>query len=305
LTVFWTNRDISVVKSAIPSFALYGEDRAAGPRIFVHIETIAARSSLHDWEIAPHRHADFIQILLVEFGQAEVRLDGTLHTRVAPFAVIAPPHTVHGFRFAPATQGFVLTLSSDFASRANSRDDPLQRLLGEGAISSLGRGEADALFQLAREMLGQLARRPDDSGLHLALAESLTRLLAVHADPAVVADLDPRLARFRVLVERHFREHRALEFYAGELGMTRRTLARMTAARLGTSPKQVIDQRLAAEARRLLHYTNAGAAQVATELGFDDPSWFSRFYLRTTGRRPRMDKRAAGPAALQVLCDEL
>lgn len=290
---------------AIPSFALYGEDRAAGPRIFAHIETIAARSSLHDWEIAPHRHIDFVQILLVESGQANVTLDGVAHACIAPFAVIAPPHVVHGFRFAHDTQGHVLTLSSDFATRASGSGDPLLRLLGHGAIAELPPEQTGPLFLVARQMLEQVARHPDDTGLHLALAEVLARLLAVRAEPAVAADHDPRLARFRALVERHFREHRGLDFYAAELGMTRRTLARLTSGRLGVSPKQVIDQRLAAEARRLLHYTNASAAQVASELGFDDVSWFSRFYLRTTGRRPGMDKRMTSAAALQPPLDRL
>jgi AraC family transcriptional activator of pobA len=281
---------------AIPNFALYGEDRAASLRIFSHIETIAARSALHDWEIAPHRHTDFVQILLVESGQADIGLDGALRACSAPFAVIAPPHAVHGFRFAPNTEGYVLTLSSDFVTRAQGPDDPLRGLLGEGGIAEFQHGAVASLFLLAREMLAQLALRPDDSSLHLALAEAIARLLAALAEPGTAPSTDPRIIRFRALVERHFREHRALDFYAGQLGLTRRTLARLTASRLGASPKQVIDQRLAAEARRLLHYTNAGAAQVAAELGFDDPSWFSRFYLRTTGRRPRMDKRAAGAA---------
>ena len=72
---------------AIPSFALYGEDRASQPRLFAHVETIASRSSLHNWEIVPHRHVDFIQILLVESGQVEVTLDATRQSCHAPLAV--------------------------------------------------------------------------------------------------------------------------------------------------------------------------------------------------------------------------
>lgn len=75
--------------------------------------------------------------------------------------------------------------------------------------------------------------------------------------------------------------------------MTRRTLSRLTAVGLDCSPMEVVHRRLALEARRLLRYTNASAVQVAAELGFDDPSYFSRFYRRMTGVRPGED-RAAG-----------
>jgi AraC family transcriptional activator of pobA len=56
----------------------------------------------------------------------------------------------------------------------------------------------------------------------------------------------------------------------------------------------VVHRRLVSEARRLLRYTNATAAQVAAELGFDDPSYFSRFYLRLTGRRPAQERASGG-----------
>jgi AraC family transcriptional activator of pobA len=88
----------------------------------------------------------------------------------------------------------------------------------------------------------------------------------------------------------HLREHRGLAFYAAALGCTERTLTRLARARLGASPLALINRRLALEAQRLLRYTNASVAQVAHELGFADPSYFSRFYLRQTGRRPQAER---------------
>jgi AraC family transcriptional activator of pobA len=36
----------------------------------------------------------------------------------------------------------------------------------------------------------------------------------------------------------------------------------------------------------MLLYTNESSARIATALGFDDPSYFSRFFLRETGETP-------------------
>ena len=101
---------------------------------------------------------------------------------------------------------------------------------------------------------------------------------------------DRRLARFRQLVEVNMAAHRDLDFYAKGLGTTVRTLTRLTREHLGASPQMLINRRLALEAQRLLRFTNASVTQVAGELGFADPSYFSRFYLRMTGRRPQADK---------------
>jgi AraC family transcriptional activator of pobA len=124
--------------------------------------------------------------------------------------------------------------------------------------------------------------------LRRALAEALVRSL-IPPEPATAGDAPgahPCIARFRQLVEAHYREHRDLDFYADALGLTRRSLSRLTADRLGCTPITLLHRRLATEARRLLRYTGANAAQIAAELGFEDPSYFSRFYLRMTGRRP-------------------
>lgn len=277
----------------IPRYALYGEGTAQNTGGFAHIETIAERSALHDWEIGIHRHDHFVQVLLVEEGHAAVTLDTVTTGLEGPARVIVPAAAVHGFRFRQGTRGFVLTLSTDFSTRAAGPTDPLLAALARGGTATLGPDAANRAFWLAREMLGLQQEWQQQDPLFLALAESLIRTLArdvLAADDTARADR--RLDRFRQLVELHYRQHRDLDFYAGALGLTRRTLSRLTAARLGCSPMDLIHRRLALEAHRLLRYTNATATQVATELGFEDPSYFSRFYQRVTGRRPSADKVA-------------
>ena len=285
---------------AVPRYALYGEgpaqQDAAAPGGFAHIETIAERSSLHDWEIGVHRHDHFVQVLLVEEGHAAVTLEAATIALEGPGRVIVPAAAVHGFRFSQGTRGFVLTLSTDLSTRAVGTADPLLATLARGGIAPLSSAAAARAVWLAREMLSLQQDWQQQDPLFLALAESLIRTLIASAGRdeggagAPVRD-GQRLTRFRQLVELHYRQHRDLDFYAGALGLTRRTLSRLTAAHMGCSPMDLIHRRLALEAQRLLRYTNATATQVAAELGFEDPSYFSRFYLRMTGKRPG-DERA-------------
>ncbi len=274
--------------TAIPTYALYGEGAGQTPGGFAHIETIAERSALHDWEIGIHRHDHFVQVLLVEEGHADVTLEGVSAGLEGPGRVIVPAAAVHGFRFRHGTRGFVLTLSTDFSTRSTGPADQLLFALSRGGVAPLPPQAKARAFWLAREMLDLQAQWQQQDPLFLALAEALIRTLAAHDELATTPDLrtDRRLDLFRQLVELHYRQHRSLDFYAAALGMTRRTLTRLTTAQLGCTPLDVIHRRLALEAQRLLRFTNATATQVAAELGFDDPSYFSRFYLRMTGRRP-------------------
>ena len=52
----------------LPIYTLYGETGESLGVDWLHCESIAERSRLHDWEIQPHRHASLFQILYVCTG---------------------------------------------------------------------------------------------------------------------------------------------------------------------------------------------------------------------------------------------
>ena len=284
----WYISDTMMPPVTIPTFALYGEDHWQSPTGFAHIETIAQRSALHDWAIAPHRHDRAVQLLLVHQGPAQVTLDGALFALDGPAFIVVPTGVVHGFRFDHRTGGHVLTLAQEFVSRANGHADGLGALLTRGGHGTLSPGAAGRVRRLADELIGLDETATTGNALFDALAEALIRAL-LQGDHATSPG-DQRLAVFRHMVETHLAEHRPLAFYAQSIGTTVRTLTRLTRRHLGHSPQGLINRRLALEAERLLRYTGASASAVANELGFADPSYFSRFYLRMTGRRPQDDK---------------
>lgn len=276
-----------VEQSTIPTFALYGENAWHGPAGFGHIETIAERSVLHDWTIAPHRHDRAVQVLIVRNGHADVTLDGTPYSLTDASFIVVPVGVVHGFRFALATVGHVLTLSQDFIGRAARDDDPMRAFLTEGGLGAVPFSALGRIDWLCAELLRLLQGESATAGLFDALAEAVVRSLATGS---TILREDRRLALFQHLVETHLTEHRALDFYASSIGVTTRTLGRLCRAHLGAAPQTLINRRLALEARRLLAYTSKSATQVAAELGFSDPSYFSRFYLRMTGHRPQAER---------------
>lgn len=275
--------------ASIPSFALYGEPEADLASL-LHIETIAARSELHDWEIGTHRHRHSVQILIVEEGQVRAALDGREELLQAPLFLCIPQATVHGFVFAPQTSGYVLTLSVDFLTRLTDPDDPLLALLTEGGRGVLPEECRARVGWLTAELMGEMQRWPHDERFLANIFEALLRSLP---RPQGLGALDPRLALFRQLVERHMTEHRPVEFYTEATGLSLRSLARLCSRQLGCSPRQAINRRLAAEADRMLRHTNASVVQVSDALGFKDPSYFSRFFQREAGQRPSAIKRGA------------
>ncbi|MCJ2180970.1 helix-turn-helix domain-containing protein [Novosphingobium album (ex Hu et al. 2023)] len=282
-----------MVQHSIPTFLLYGEEAVETPAEFAHIETIAARSSLHDWEIAPHRHHQSVQILIVTNGQVTFRCDDRTERLHAPCFMAVPVGSVHGFQFQPETTGFVLSVSPGFLARATGAADPLLRLLTHGASGPIAASHEPRATWISRELLALQADWRAPSPLFLSLLEALVRSLQDDSVPATAdTEDDTRLSRFRQLVELHLTAHHPVAWYAGQLGISSKTLIRTCRRQLDCTPTELIHNRLLLEAQRMLCFTNASIVQVAEDMGFSDPSYFSRFYRRLTGRRPLTDKSA-------------
>jgi AraC-like DNA-binding protein len=110
--------------------------------------------------------------------------------------------------------------------------------------------------------------------------------------------------RLRHELERFYGHTRRVEEYADRLGCSVRTLTRACLAATGRTAKQVIDDRVALQAMRLLAATDTSVAEVGRSLGFSEPTNFGRFFQREVGRSPgafraRLHEPAAHPVPAQ------
>lgn len=278
----------------IAEFALYGEDERTIAPEFVHIEPISDRSSLYEWTISPHSHPGIFQLLLVTEGEGTLA-DGESDVPLATgMAALVPGGVVHAFRFAPNTQGWVLSVADALL------DDPRLAAFGVSALVRGGKALRLPLGALAASLMEQLyARRglPDAAtlaalALVLALAEE-----AAAAQAAASGPVDRRILlvrRFTALVEARYRQHWPVARYAADLGTTPQTLTRACRHVTGKSPGDIALDRLLREAMRALTFTAAGVAQVAEDLGFADPAYFSRFFKSRAGVEPSRFRRERG-----------
>ena len=149
--------------AALPLFHLYGDPPDDQAFDFIHIETIASRSSIHDWTIRAHRHRNLFQILLIEQGGGEMTFEAATIAFELPCAILMPATIAHGFRFRPAvTDGWVMSFTEDVAeAMGDRRGEALARLkaLAAEPVVPLGDAERDRLSKLAvRAARGALPR---------------------------------------------------------------------------------------------------------------------------------------------------
>jgi AraC family transcriptional activator of pobA len=279
----------------IPSFQLYGEPPSEAELSFIHLESIDARSRLHDWEIQPHRHADLHQFLLVYEGEGSMDLDGHEQRFAAPSFICVPPTIVHGFRFAEDTQGFVLTVAEGFMSGVVSTgfEPELKAMLTAPVLLRLQEAgpEVGALESAFRAInhefrwstVGRASAITAHITLILVIATRLsrTRLQAGRTSPDALL-----VARLRHLIEEHYAQHWSVGDYAAVLAVTENRLSTACRRICGQSVLQLAHHRLLLEAKRNLIYTTMSVSQVGYALGFKDPGYFSRFFTKREGSSP-------------------
>ncbi|UJP65768.1 helix-turn-helix domain-containing protein [Mongoliitalea daihaiensis] len=98
---------------------------------------------------------------------------------------------------------------------------------------------------------------------------------------------------FNVLVEEHYKEKKSVAEYAELLHKSPKTLSNVFSKVSHTSPLQVIHERIATEAKRLLIYTELPIKSIGYELGYEEYPQFSKFFKKTTGMSP-VDFRSSG-----------
>ncbi len=295
--------------SSLPLFHLYGDPPDDQAFDFIHIETIASRSSVHDWVIRAHRHRNLFQILLIERGSGTMVHEAALEEFAAPCAIIVPAHVAHGFRFArEVTDGWVVTFTQDVAHVLGARaGDALARLTALGAdpvVPLDASDESVRLSELCRQLsqerfLAREGHRLATRSLLTLIAIEVVRLAASRARSGSVtlSAHDATVEALRQLVEEHFRTQRQIGFYAERLSMTTDRLNDHVKRATGVTAGHLIRQRVMTEAKRELVFANRAIHEIAYDLGFVDPSHFARFFRKQTGLTPQHFRAAQGDNA--------
>ncbi len=289
-------------RRAVPIFSLYGEaPAAAGQTDGVHIEDIQSRSRKYLWKIGTHRHALLSQCVVVSAGPVTATLDETRADLLGPAVMIIPAGTVHSFRFRPDTDGLVLTV--DLGRLLSAATSPYHASIealfaGPRAIHLRQDPELAARVRRLLDQLRYEFRQPGSwaapvgSWLALSVLWILAHGTQVHGTAEFHGTADAeRLRRFRRLIEVQFLEHWPVQRYARDLALSETSLNRFCRRVAGCTAFDLIQHRLALEARRRLVYAGSSVGGIAVELGFKDPAYFSRFFRRHSGVSPNEFRR--------------
>lgn len=240
----------------------------------------------------PHRH-NFQELIWIRGGRGRHAIDGMPQDLLPGTCYFIARGQVHQFLAAQNVHGCVVRFADALipeSRAAGAPGYPLAWFNSAGAARGvrLDAAEAREFERLFALMAGEYGRPPQAGRLELlgALLHALLVKLgrALQQDHARAAGAGgPRGELFHAFIlqlERSYAAHHDVGHYAAALGVSQRRLTEAVRLCVGASPKQVIEQRLMLEAKRLLQFTRRSTKEIAYALGFLDPPYFSKVFRR-------------------------
>lgn len=244
--------------------------------------------------LQPHFH-DFFQVALV-CGTGKVMHDFRDFPVKGQTLFFLSPGQVHRIRTVRGLDGVIISFSQSFYDHAAAPPSELldlpfffsvegAPLLPVPASDEFQIGQAIEEIQDEFNTAAPLAARCIRSWLRILFARAYRLYRVGH--PVVEPTAGARLVRqFHLSVERHFREEFTLTEYARELGVTANHLNDVVRKESKQSAGAIVRQRRLLDAKRLLSHSDLSVSEIGYRLGFQDPSYFSRFFRKGTGSAP-------------------
>jgi AraC family transcriptional regulator, transcriptional activator of pobA len=283
--------------SGIPHYALYGDQADLHWQSSFNFEWIPERSRMHQWEIRPHVHDAFVQILYITEGSGSVILGDARWPMKPPCLVVIPAQHVHGFHFSSDVNGPVVTAAQKpLESLAQTLMPELMQTIRTPVLLHLEAGQRHAgilthLFEAIEREWRMHERGQAAAGMALlcALLVQIRRMASIHppAQASAHSRKSRQIEKFRTMVDEGFRQHHPLAHYAQAMGISTGQLSRICRDMLGVPALGLLQARIIHEAQRDLVYTSASVKQIAASLGFLDEAYFGRFFRKHAGQSPR------------------
>ena len=235
-------------------------------------------------------------------GQGMVHLQSGPIPFDAPCMIWLPADAGTAITMHAGTRGVILSLSEVGLAQAiavGPMADSLRSIVSLPFVSSrLEPDEADRFHRCLERLRAELeAEQPG----HNDVVRHLTAVLSIDIwrltrplDQSAQSSDRMITTRFLQMVEQNLRAQWPIARYAEELQISPERLSAILRKTTERAPLALIHARIIQEANVLLTNSGMQIADIAENLGFSDPAYFSRFYKRMTGYSPNRQRRDPG-----------
>lgn len=270
------------------------------PNTDLQIEVVSLQNltkSKKELLVNPHR-TNFYHIFLFENCQPTHLIDFE-PIKIEPYSLLfIDKDRVHQFDQLLNYEGKLIVFTEDFFCKTETdikflRSSILFNDLDDHPTIKLNKSDFEKYINICNSITEELGL-PADNSQHILLKNLLHNFLLLaerekrkqgFTEIKKGADLDYTLL-FRDLLEQNYTQLKSVNDYANLIFISEKRLGQATTKILGKSPKEIINDRILLEAKRLLVHTNLSIKEIGQDLGYEDPAYFVRYFKKNTDTTP-------------------
>lgn len=262
----------------------------------IEVIPIAETVSKHKPAISTPHRAEFYHIFWIQKGTAEYLIDfEPVQIKVNSFLFVNKDR-VKALDHKSEHDGKILLFTDNFFAKSEDDTKYLHSTLLFNDlldILTINVKSSPALQTIFNAIETELTQKNDT--YHYNILHNLLHNLLLMAERerrkqgfteiTKGADLDYTVL-FKDLLEAQFKTLKSVSGYASQMNVSEKRLTNAITKTMGKSPKATIDERVMLEAKRLLIHTNSSIKEIGYDLGFEDPTYFIKYFRKHTGKTP-------------------
>ena len=249
-----------------------------------------------DHNTIPHRHSYFQILWFDSPGRHHVDFKDYQHDENSIFLI--NKDQVHYFCTDSTNAGVAIHFNEDFLvlneknydgvfyfQLFNDYNSPCQKITEEQSKPLLTYRQ-----QLAQEYhhFGNMSERALYLNLQLLLIHLYRyKIQAGNVTPKASQEKWELFFAFRRLIAEQIDQMLTVDYLAQQLFVDKKTLSNLTRNLVNKSPGQILAETKIIEAKRLLSNTSNAVKEVAFALGFDQPTYFTKYFKKHTQQTPK------------------
>jgi AraC-like DNA-binding protein len=237
-----------------------------------------------------HRH-DFYYVLILEKGAGTHEIDFIPYTIGDRSVFFMRPGQVHQLLLKSDSKGYLMQFRDEFYLSPDKGSGQLLRKASHINHYQLDVKSCQKLLSILKYIYDEDANKDDKyteiikANMGMLFIELLRQYKTASPTNANLYTQE-RLEEFLELLDKHAFEHKQVLDYASMLHLSAYQLNAITKATLGKTCSELINDHIILEAKRYLLATSNQINQIADELGYEDVSYFTRFFRKHTGYSP-------------------
>jgi AraC family transcriptional activator of pobA len=242
----------------------------------------------------PHRH-DHFALYYVTNGIGRHSLDFFDYELQAGRIFFSYAGQVHAWLGDPKVKGFVLLFNASYFNRNEQmkylRDFIFFNSLQREPYLDLDKKEIEHFSGLFESIENEHSKKtPHQIIIHAYLTILLYELLrryneTLNPDKAQRTIIE-KVRNFEILVDKSFKVNKSVSAFAETLNISPNYLNTICKKVKGRGAAEIIHNRIILEAKRYLIHTTQSVSEISYSLGFEDNSYFGRFFKRQCGEAP-------------------